>query len=272
VHDVTKGEDNASVGHSVPTEALDDALADLGQPSQENLCYVDEADVPNEQDIEAEFLDDDLDFLDEEDDEQAVIVADPLAPWNRLMFRFNDKLYFWLFKPVSEKYASMVPSPVRGSVQNFFTNLAAPIRIGSCAIQGKGTEAQAEFARFLFNSTFGVGGLGNPSQEYPHLQAVHDEDMGQALGTHGVDNGFYIVWPVLGPSTARDTAGTVGDMFMNPISYLPLAASASLTGEKKLNESTYMPGAYEDLKDAAIDPYEAVRDAYLQHRQKKVEE
>jgi len=254
----------------VYAEALDDALVNRDQDVEGTPVHNDEAGSANAGAIEAEFLDDDLDFL--EEDEATVVVSDPLAPWNRLMFQFNDKLYFWLIKPVSKGYAAVVPSPVRCSVQNFFTNLAAPIRMGSCIIQGKGTEAQAELARFLFNSTFGVGGLGNPSKDFPHLKRVHDEDMGQALAAHGVDNGFYIVWPVLGPSTARDTVGTVGDLFMNPVSYLPLAVSASMTGENKLNESSLGLGSYEALKDAAIDPYEAVRDAYLQYRQKKVEE
>jgi phospholipid-binding lipoprotein MlaA len=222
--------------------------------------------------IAAEYLDDDLSFLDEEDaQEQVVIVPDPLAPWNRLMFQFNDKFYYWFLKPVSHGYRAVVPMPVRTGVQNFFTNIGAPVRMGSCLVQGKGTEAQAEFARFAFNSTFGVFGLGNPAKNYPHLQ-THDEDMGQALAVHGVEDGFYVVWPILGPSTARDTAGTVGDMFMNPISYLPLAASAGATGEKNLNSASDRIGDYETLTEAAVDPYEAVRDAYLQNRKAKIEE
>jgi phospholipid-binding lipoprotein MlaA len=221
-----------------------------------------------EGELETGFLDDDLDFLDEEED---VYVSDPLEPWNRLMFQVNDKLYFWVMKPASTGYKAVLPGPVRTGVQNFFTNLTAPIRIVSCLVQGQGREAQAEFARFLLNSTIGVFGFGDPAKKNPELN-IHDEDMGQALAVRGVDEGYYIVWPVLGPSTLRDTAGTVGDFFMNPISYLPLATSAGVTGEKKLNETSFCPGDYEALKKAAIDPYEAVRDAYIQHRQKKVEE
>jgi phospholipid-binding lipoprotein MlaA len=222
--------------------------------------------------IEAEFLDEDLDFLDEEEgDGQVVSIADPLAPWNRLMFRFNDRLYYWFLKPVSTGYKAAVPHVVRKGVENFFENLGAPVRMGSCLVQGKGKEAQAEFVRFTYNTTFGMLGFGDLSERYPEL-ATHDEDMGQALAVHGVNEGYYVVWPVLGPSTFRDTAGTVGDLFMNPISYLPIGASLSATGEKKVNSASFRLGDYEALTDAAIDPYDAVRDAYLQYRRAKVEE
>jgi len=92
------------------------------------------------------------------------------------------------------------------------------------------------------------------------------------LGAYGVVNSCYIVWPIFGPSTLRDTVGTMGDVFMNPISYLPLGASMGITGEEKLNQTSFRNGDYESLKEAAIDPYEALRDAYLQHRQAKVVE
>ena len=221
--------------------------------------------------IEDVYLDDDLDFLDEDYETEIYTASDPLAPWNRMMFNFNDKLYFWFLKPVSSGYVQVVPSPVRLGIANFFENLSAPVRMSSSLLQGKGTQAQAEFARFLFNSTFGFFGFGSPADAYPHL-SEKDEDMGQALGSYGVSEGFYIVWPFLGPSTLRDTVGTVGDAVVNPVSYLPLGASMGLAGEKKLNEASYRIGDYETLKGAAIDPYEAVRDAYLQHRQTKIED
>jgi phospholipid-binding lipoprotein MlaA len=221
--------------------------------------------------IEAEFLDDDLDFLDEEEYGELISVADPLAPWNRLMFRFNDRLYYWFVRPLSTGYKTMVPRPFRSGVSNFFTNLAAPVRFGSCLVQGKGKQAQVEFTRFFFNTTIGVGGLFDPADNYPQLQ-IHDEDMGQALGARGVGEGYYVVWPILGPSTFRDTAGAVGDMLMNPISYLPIGVSMGLKGEKTLNAASFRVGDYESLTEAAIDPYDAVRDAYLQYRKAKIEE
>lgn len=239
-------------------------------PAGAPVAGKDESSVADGQ-IEDVYLDDDLDFLDEELEEEIYAVSDPLAPWNRMMFNFNDKLYFWFLKPVSSGYVSVVPSPVRSGISNFFDNLSTPIRMTSSLLQGNGTQAQAEFARFLFNTTFGVFGFGSPADDYPHL-TKKDEDLGQALGAHGVGNGWYVVWPFLGPSTFRDTVGTVGDAFMNPVTYLPLGASMGITGEKKLNETSYRIGDYETLKEASIDPYEALRDAYLQHRQTKVED
>ncbi len=250
---------------AVPPAGSDEPIS-AGAPMADN----DESSVADGE-IEDVYLDDDLDFLDEELEEEIYAVSDPLAPWNRTMFNFNDKLYFWFLKPVSSGYVSVVPSPVRSGISNFFDNLSTPIRMTSSLLQGKGTQAQAEFARFLFNTTFGVFGFGSPADDYPHL-TKKDEDLGQALGAHGVGNGWYVVWPVLGPSTLRDTVGTVGDAFMNPVSYLPLGASMGITGEKKLNETSYRIGDYETLKEASIDPYEALRDAYLQHRQTKVED
>jgi len=84
-----------------------------------------------------------------------------------MMFHFNDKLYFWFLKPVSTGYETVVSTPVRTGVLNFFTNLAAPMRMGSCLLQGKGEEAGAEFTRLMFNTTFGVLGLGDPAKDYP---------------------------------------------------------------------------------------------------------
>jgi phospholipid-binding lipoprotein MlaA len=221
--------------------------------------------------IEAEFLDEDLDFLDEEDGDDVISVADPLAPWNRLMFRFNDRFYYWFAKPVSTSYKAVVPRPVRSGVENFFSNLAAPVRFGSCLVQGKTKQARAEFTRFFFNTTIGLGGVFDPADNYPQLQ-INEEDMGQALGSRGMSEGFYVVWPILGPSTFRDTAGAVGDVLMNPISYLPIGVSMGLKGEKSINAASFRIGDYEALTDAAIDPYDAVRDAYLQYRKAKIEE
>jgi phospholipid-binding lipoprotein MlaA len=216
--------------------------------------------------------DESLAFFDEDTKEEVVYVADPLSPWNRAMFHFNDKLYFWLLKPLSRGYRAVIPTPVRSGVKNFFHNITMPIRMVSCLLQGKGRAASAELSRFLINSTVGVLGFGNPAKRWPELNPS-EEDLGQTLGSYGIGNGFYIVWPILGPSTIRDSIGMVGDWFLDPVSYVePTETYVGVWTFENVNETSFKIGDYESLKEAAIDPYVALRNAYIQHRKKKVEE
>jgi phospholipid-binding lipoprotein MlaA len=197
-------------------------------------------------------------------------IADPLLPWNRLMFEFNDRLYFWVLKPVARGYTAVVPSPVRVGIDNFFRNLFMPPRFVSCLLQGKGAAAEAELARFFVNTTIGVLGFMAPAKDLAAFNPP-EEDLGQTLGVYGIGNGIYIVWPFFGPSTLRDTVGMVGDRFLNPVTYLePFEAAAGVTAVKTVNDTSFRIGDYETLLESAIIPYEAFRDAYLQYRQKKI--
>jgi phospholipid-binding lipoprotein MlaA len=230
--------------------------------------------VPSAPDIEDDsdddLSDDELDLFDDEFEEDKVRVADPLAFWNRPMFHFNDKFYFWVLKPVARGYRALVPSTVRIGVKNFFTNLTTPIRLVNCILQWKWQAANAEFARFMLNSTVGVLGFGNPAKKYPKLNSS-EEDLGQTLGVYGIGNGFYVVLPFLGPSTLRDSVGLVGDLFLNPASYVePTEAAVGIYAYRIVNDTSFKIGDYESLKKAAINPYEALRNAYIQHRESKV--
>ncbi|BBO70296.1 ABC transporter [Desulfosarcina alkanivorans] len=209
-------------------------------------------------------------------------VADPIAGFNRAMFSFNDKLYFWVLKPVASGYRVILPTPVRVSIKNFFFNLLMPVRLVNCLLQGKGRAAEGEFGRFVTNSTAGMLGFLNPAKDYPHLNPP-EEDLGQTLGHYGVDNGFYIVWPVFGPSTLRDTVGSFGDWALNPFSFMKLVNvdSKALTSDttnvavyttRTVNDTSFRIGDYEALKNAALDPYEAFRNAYIQNRDSKIAE
>jgi phospholipid-binding lipoprotein MlaA len=142
----------------------------------------------------------------------------------------------------------------------------------NCILQGKGRAASAELTRFLINSTVGVLGFGNPAKRWSEL-SPKAEDLGQTLATYGIGDGFYIVWPILGPSTLRDSVGRVGDWFLNPVSYVhPTEAYLGIRATETVNETSFRIGDYESLKEAAIDPYVAFRNAYIQHRKKKVKE
>lgn len=213
---------------------------------------------------------DDFDFLDDEDEQEMIRVADPLRGLNKAMFVFNDKAYFWVLKPAARGYKAVVPEIARKGIRNFFYNLGMPVRFASCVLQGKGSAAGGEIGRFVLNTTVGVLGFGNPAGKYPGLNP-DAEDLGQAFGRYGIGNGIYIVWPILGSSTLRDSVGDVGDWFLDPLSYVdPRLAKYSIDAVDKVNDTSLRIGEYESLKDAAIDPYAAVRDSYLQYRQGKV--
>ena len=204
---------------------------------------------------------------------EKVTITDPLEPFNRAMFTFNDRLYFWVLKPVAQGYGAIMPEPARVSVSNFFSNLRSPIHFVNCLLQANFIGAATELFRFMINSTIGLAGLFDPAGgEEIHL-VRQDEDFGQTLGVYGAGQGFYIVWPILGPSSPRDTVGMVGDFFAYPLSYLdPWYAWLAVRGYETINDVSLSIGDYEAIKEAAIDPYLAVRNAYAQYRQKKVEE
>ena len=225
------------------------------------------------QDAQAEAgVDEDFDLLEEELTEQMVEIADPLEPWNRLMFHVNDGLYFWVVKPVAQVYTDVAPEPVRIGISNFFQNLTTPLRFVNCLLQGKGDSAGTEFNRFVINTTAGVLGFGDPARDKHGLKPA-EEDLGQTLAVAGFDNGFYIVWPLLGPSTARDSVGKVGDMFLNPIFYVEHTETAiGISAVNFTNESSFHIGEYEVFKSESLDPYVAMRDIYIQYRNKKIQE
>ena len=206
------------------------------------------------------------------EEKEITAIPDPLEPFNRAMFHFNDKLYFWVLKPVAQGYNQVVPEPARVGVKNFFSNLRFPIRFVSSLLQGDIKGAATQLGRFLVNTIWGVGGLLDPSSSEQLDIPKQDADLGQTLGIYGVGQGFYLVWPILGPSSARDSVGIAGDYFLYPVSYInPWYDWLAVRAYEEVNDASLNIGDYESLKEAAIDPYVAVRDAYHQYRQKKVE-
>jgi len=211
---------------------------------------------------------DDEDYMDEA--AQPALIADPLSGLNRAVFEFNDKLYFWVLKPVAQGYKAALPMPVRQGIQNFFHNLGAPVRTANCFLQGKMAASASEMCRFVYNTTFGILGFWDPAKDYPHLNPP-EEDFGQTLGFFGIGNGIYLYLPVIGPSTLRDSIGMVGDYFFTPTAYIESdALTWSLKAEEAVNDQSFRIGQYEELKDAAIVPYESFKDGYIQYRNKKI--
>lgn len=215
------------------------------------------------------------DLFVEDDDalfDSQVLVADPLQPFNRAMFTVNDKLYFWLLRPVAKGYNFITPTFFRKGVKNAFKNIAMPIRFVSSVLQGKFKGAGSELARFVVNTTVGVGGVWDPAEKYLHLEPC-EEDFGQTLGKWGIGNGIYIVWPFFGPSTIRDTVGKAGDYFLHPLFYLDNEELVIALGALEvINDTSFRIGDYESVKNASMDPYVMVRDFYIQYRKKRIAE
>jgi phospholipid-binding lipoprotein MlaA len=204
--------------------------------------------------------------FDEGEQSPVSVVADPFEPFNRAMFSVNDRLYFWVLKPVARGYNAVLPARVRRGVGNFFYNARFPIRLVNNLFQGKFKSAALESERFFLNTFFGGLGLADLSDRHPELR-VSAEDTGQTLGSYGLGNGFYIVWPVIGPSTLRDSVGRAGDYFLDPLSYLDAQeAEYGAKAGDQINSISSSLGEYESIKQAALDPYIAVRDGYIQYR------
>ncbi|MBF0108490.1 MAG: VacJ family lipoprotein [Magnetococcales bacterium] len=213
---------------------------------------------------------DSMDTVDDmEFQESQETISDPLEPFNRAMFVINDMVYTVVIKPLAHVYAAVAPEVVRAAVRNFFHNLAMPTHFVNALLQRKSDVAGRELFRFLINSTVGVLGFHDAADQMFQLKSG-DEDTGQTLGTYGIGDGVYINWPLIGPSNLRDTVGLAGDAFLNPLGYVPseIWVRGGIQGYRHLNETSLRLGEYEDLKKAALDPYVAVRDAYLQTRRK----
>ena len=227
-------------------------------------------DSPDSNEFSASVDDDEFDMFEDEIVDEVVKVPDPLEPLNRMMFGVNNALYFWIAKPVMQTYEAVMPKPVRSGIGNFFHNVTTPARYVNCLLQGKGAEAGRESDRFIINTTLGVLGFGDPARDRWGIVPAA-EDLGQTLAVYGFDNGFYLVWPIFGPSTLRDSVGMAGDMFLNPIRYVePTEVSMGISAVGITNAGSFRIGEYEAFKAAAVDPYVAMRQAYIQYRDGKI--
>jgi phospholipid-binding lipoprotein MlaA len=216
-----------------------------------------------------DYEDEDLPWLDDEDEE--LNVYDPLETINRGTFWFNDKLYFYLLKPVAKGYRWIMPDPLMLGIGNFFSNLASPMRIINAGLQGKFSDAGNELTRFAVNTTIGIGGFFDTAKDHFNL-TKKEEDTGQTLGYYGIGPGPYLVLPFFGPSSFRDGVGLLADSRMDLTYYLwedrDYWAAIIL---ETVNIVALDKDTYEGVKKEALDPYLFVRDAWTQYRQNKVE-
>ncbi len=197
-------------------------------------------------------------------------VWDPLERSNRKVFSFNDLLYTDVVKPLTVVY-DQLPPPARKVFHNGFQNLDAPSRVVNLVLQGKPHRAGEEMERFVINSTLGVGGMFDIAQ---NTFGVHerDADFGQTLGTWCVAPGPYLVVPVLGPSNTRDLTGLAADSFMDPLYWVPgpFWLTYPVDFVKYVNKASEHIDQYETMKKGSLDPYVAMRNAYMQHREEMI--
>ncbi|MDZ7641004.1 MAG: VacJ family lipoprotein [Desulfurivibrio sp.] len=199
-------------------------------------------------------------------------LADPLEPLNRFFFVVNDKLYVYALNPAATVYAHTLPADIRSCLRSFFRNLLAPVRIVNHLLQGRLADSGVELSRLVINTTIGVGGLVDSASRNFGLAQRH-ADFGQTLGVYGFGGGFYLHWPVLGPSSLRGTVGMLGDGYVSPVNHLLAdepGVRFALEGWRLVNTISLHLGEYEQITDNAFDPYLAIRDAYWQYRSGQV--
>jgi len=180
------------------------------------------------------------------------------------MYTFNDKMYYYALKPAAQGFAFVLPEPSRVCLKNFFYNLSMPVLATNCLFQLKGPELGVELWRFIINSTAGIGGLFDPAGSFFYLP-TYKEDTGQTFGRYGAEPGFYLMIPVLGPSSGRDSVGIIFDTLMDPLTYLPIPGIRLLL--EPVIKTSLNPDEYDEIKAASLDPYVAIRNGYLQKRE-----
>jgi phospholipid-binding lipoprotein MlaA len=190
---------------------------------------------------------------------------DPLEPFNRGVFQFNDVVDRAVIKPAATAYREVLPLPVRTGVNNFFNNLQDAWSAVNSALQLSGEAAANNLTRFAVNTFLGLGGVLDIASEMQIER--HTEDFGQTLGHWGVGAGPYMVLPLFGPSTVRDTAALPIDTQGNLVSRISDVSSRnSATALNLLDRRSGFLAASDMLDQVALDPYTFTRDAYLQRR------
>jgi phospholipid-binding lipoprotein MlaA len=208
---------------------------------------------------------------DEEAFDEEVTEYDPWERFNRAMFNFNQRLDRHVLKPVAKVWNFVVPDLAQQSLANAFDNITMPRRLINSLLQLKIEGAGLELARFFLNISMGVGGFFDVATELGVPRS--DEDTGQTLGYYGVGPGPYLVLPLLPPLTVRDGVGFAADGAMQPISYVaPFAATVGMRAGQVINDRSLNLETFEEFEQMTFDLYSAVRNAYLQRRQRMIQE
>lgn len=203
---------------------------------------------------------------------EALAQNDPYEQTNRAVFKMNKAIDNAVAKPVAKFYNHAVPVPVRDSVHNVLANLDKPVTFGNDVLQGEAVRASETLERFTLNSTLGVAGIFDVATKLG--VADHSEDFGQTLGVWGFGEGPYLVMPFVGPDPPRDLAGDVGDIFMDPLTYVKFHGSdtwyAVRTGVSLLDLRARNVDTVEQIERTSIDFYATTRSLYRQYRNAEI--
>lgn len=196
---------------------------------------------------------------------------DPFEQFNRKSLQFNEGVDAIVLKPVATVYRTHVPPLVRTGVSNFFGNLSDGWSFVNSALQFKFQNAAENFMRLNVNTFFGLGGILDIASDL-NIER-HREDFGQTLGRWGVPAGPYIMLPLLGPSTLRDTLALTVDKQGDPIHYVnPTHDRYELYGLRAIDKRSNLLRVGTVLEEAALDKYTFIRDSYLQKRRAEISE
>ncbi len=195
---------------------------------------------------------------------------DPLEGFNRGVFAFNDAVDTVVLRPTAIVYREVMPDPFKDRIRDFLNNLKTPVILANDLLQGDLDRAETTFRRFFINTIAGLGGIIDVASSVGIQR--HSEDFGQTLGTWGAGEGFYLVLPLLGPSSPRDTVGIVVDYFLDPVNYAiaahgPREAGYARTGADVVDGRYRTLKLTDELRRDSVDYYAKVRSLYRQRRE-----
>ncbi len=201
-------------------------------------------------------------------------IYDPLEPYNRAIYKFNSVIDYYALEPIARGYRYVVPRYGRVRIDNFLDNLSIPISAVNSLLQGDLKNTGDTIARFALNSTFGLFGFYDLAS-YEGIK-VREEDFGQTLAVYGLKSGPFVMLPLLGPSTARDTAGRMIDgIALDPVDYAIDYYGVErerwiVRGVRVINYREKNIENIEALRNGSVDPYVSLRSAYLQKRENEI--
>jgi phospholipid-binding lipoprotein MlaA len=188
-----------------------------------------------------------------------------LESFNRNVFAFNEAVDTVLFKPVAQGYRFITPDPLRERIGNMADNLGEPVTMINALLQGDIDRTVTSFWRFIINSTIGIAGLNDVAADAG--LTARREDFGQTLAAWGWEESDYVVLPLIGPSTTRDTLGFVVDIFFDPLNYyLQTEDAVAVSVAEGLITRERLLDPIDDIYATSLDPYSSFQSIYLQRR------